>query len=226
MLLYPDDPTHAACMGKLEQGGYKFAAILHDSDVWEEDDPDIGKHEIGSPKKAHWHVVLKFPQAKWSTSISKELGIKSNYIRECNSFDDALLYLTHEKYQKKHQYPFDQVFGPLAPALGKLLIDDDEGMRVLEIVRMIDDTPGIVSYRELLIKVCNNGLYGDFRKLGGGVKWLVDEHNAELKEAYLMQQARKCERLAFEHFEREGSDNVSFSTRIKVCDKHGLLPDK
>lgn len=182
LLLYPEDPTHKACMCLLEQGGYKYAAILHDSDLWENGDEDIGEHEIGSTKKEHWHVVIKFPQAKWSTALEKELGIKGNYIRKCDSMDGSLLYLVHEGFPNKHQYDFNNVFGPLAPALGKLLVDDDEGMRVLEIVRMIDDTPGRIGYRELLVKACNNGLYGEFRRLGSGIKWLIDEHNAEYYE--------------------------------------------
>lgn len=184
LLLYPDDPTHSKCMECLQSAGYKFAAILHDQDVWEDGDEDLGKHKVGSKKKAHWHVVLKFPQAKWSTALCKELGIKENYIRKCNSFDGALTYLVHEGYQTKFQYDFEKVFGPLAPALGKLLVDDDEGMRVLEIVRMIDDTPGCIGYRELLVKACNNGLYGEFRRLGSGIKWLIDEHNAEYSVSF------------------------------------------
>lgn len=184
LLLYPDDPTHKACMEKLDQGGYRYAAILHDSDKWEEGDEDLGNHKVGSMKKDHWHVVLKFPQAKWSTALVNELGIKANYIRKCNNFDGALLYLVHEGCQEKHQYEFERVFGSLAPALGKLLVDDDEGTRVLEIVRMIDDSPGPVGYRELLIKACNNGLYGEFRRLGVGIRWLLDEHNAEFDHEY------------------------------------------
>lgn len=184
LLLYPDDPTHVECMQKLMEGGYRYAAIKHDCDKWEDGDEDLGKHKVGSKKKAHWHVVLNFPQARWSTALVKELGIKANYIRKCDNFDGALLYLVHEGYQEKYQYEFDKVFGPLAPALGKLLVDDDEGMRVLEIVRMIDDTPGVIGYRELLIKACNNGLYGEFRRLGSGIRWLIDEHNADVEPQY------------------------------------------
>ena len=183
LLLYPDDPTHEACIQKLKTGGYKFAAILHDQDTWEAEDEDLGDHEPGSIKKPHYHVVLRFAQAKWSTALEKELEIKGNYIRKCDNMDGALLYLVHEQYPEKHQYPFESVFGPLSPALGKLLVDDDEGMRVLEIVHMIDQSPGHVSYREVLIKSCNSGLYGEFRRLGTGVKWLIDEHNAEVQEA-------------------------------------------
>lgn len=191
LLLYPDDPTHATCMQKLMECGYRFAAILHDCDKWEDGDEDIGKHKVGSKKKAHWHVVLKFPQAKWSTALEKELGIKANYIRKCDNFDGALTYLVHEGYPDKHQYEFEKVFGSLAPALGKLLVDDDEGMRVMEIVRMIDESPGRVGYRELLVKACNNGLYGEFRRLGTGIKWLIDEHNAEFDCDYAYTNGRK-----------------------------------
>lgn len=198
LLLYPDDPTHSRCMELLQSGGYRFAAILHDQDVWEDGDEDLGKHKVGSKKKAHWHIVLKFPQAKWSTALEKELSIKGNYIRKCNSFDGALTYLVHEGYPDKHQYEFEKVFGPLAPALGKLLVDDDEGMRVLEIVRIIDDTPGTVGYRELLVKACNNGLYGEFRRLGSGVKWLIDEHNAEVENEYVYSNGRKPTNGAYE----------------------------
>lgn len=191
LLLYPDDPTHATCMQKLMECGYRFAAILHDCDKWEAGDEDIGKHKVGSKKKDHWHVVLRFPQPKWSTALAKELGIKANYIRKCDNFDGALTYLVHEGYPNKHQYEFEKVFGSLAPALGKLLVDDDEGMRVMEIVRMIDDSPGRVGYRELLVKACNNGLYGEFRRLGTGIKWLIDEHNAEFECDYEYTNGRK-----------------------------------
>lgn len=35
-------------MKLLETGGYKYAAILHDSDLWEDGDDGIGEHEPGT----------------------------------------------------------------------------------------------------------------------------------------------------------------------------------
>ena len=49
MLLYPEDPTHKAAMETLAAGGYKYVAILHDSDTWGEGESD--KHAAGEPKK-------------------------------------------------------------------------------------------------------------------------------------------------------------------------------
>jgi len=56
-VLYPEDPTHAEAIEKLKQGGYNFAAILHDKDVYED-----GDHQ-GELKKPHWHIVLRFKNA-------------------------------------------------------------------------------------------------------------------------------------------------------------------
>lgn len=39
-VLYPEDSTHAECIEKLKAGGYNFAAILHDNDVYED-----GEHQ-------------------------------------------------------------------------------------------------------------------------------------------------------------------------------------
>lgn len=182
LLLYPEDPTHQTAMQFLAQSGTQYVAILHDSDMWEDGDEDIGEHEPGTPKKEHWHVVVKYQNARWSHAIAKEMGIKENYIKKCDNFDGALVYLVHEGFPDKFQYDFEKVFGPLAPNLAKLLASTDQGSRVLKIIDMIDAIPGKVSYREILIKVCQNGLFGDFRKLGSGAKWLIDEHNAEIAE--------------------------------------------
>ena len=64
--------------------------------------------------------------------------------------------------------------------LQKYLVDEDEGSRVLKILDLIDSMPKPCSYRQLLVAVCNNGFYGDFRRMGSGVKTLLDEHNGVL----------------------------------------------
>ena len=68
MVLYPEDASHAAAIEKMKAGGYNFAAILHDKDVTEDN----------QPKKPHWHVVVRFKNACWNTAIAKDLGITPN----------------------------------------------------------------------------------------------------------------------------------------------------
>ena len=91
-VLYPEDETHVACMEKLKSGGFNFAAILHDKDVQED----------GTPKKPHWHIVLRFKNAVWDTSIAKQLGITPNYLEACKDVDASLLYLVH--YDSDNNY--------------------------------------------------------------------------------------------------------------------------
>ena len=130
-LLYPEDPTHAEAIEKLKTGGYMFAAILHDKDVYED-----GDHK-GELKKPHWHVVIKFSNAVWNVPTAKTLGIEPNYLQQCSNLDGALLYLVHEGNPDKHQYDLEEVFGVLKTRLAALLADDDEGTRALTIFNLI-----------------------------------------------------------------------------------------
>lgn len=176
-VLYPEDPTHAACIEKLKTGGYNFAAILHDEDVYED-----GDHK-GEKKKPHWHVVIKFPNAVWNEALAKELGITSNYLEKAKSLDSALLYLVHFGYEEKYQYDLQQVFGSLQTRLASLLNDTDESTRAMNIYDMIRNSPGIVTYTEIFEKACKAGLYGDFRRMGSGVTFLINDHNYEYSHA-------------------------------------------
>lgn len=173
-VLYPEDPTHAAAVEKLKSGGYTFAGILHDEDVYEDGD------QKGQKKKPHWHLVIKFPNAVWNTALAKELGITPNYLEKCKSLDAALLYLVHFGYEDtKYQYDADKVFGPLQQKLIALLSDTDEGTRALQINEIIEKSPGKVGYSELLKKAVAAGLYSDLRRMGQFAVYLVREHNDE-----------------------------------------------
>lgn len=176
-VLYPDDPTHVAAMEKLESGGYDFAAILHDSDVYETDGED---HKAGDLKKPHWHVVIRFsPNALWNTAVAKDLGIEVNYLEKCRNLNKALLYLVHRDHLDKYQYDLDKVFGSqsMISVLSKLLTEEDEGLRVLSIVKMVEDEPGYISPTEFLKKACREGYYGEFRRMGSWASIIVNEHN-------------------------------------------------
>lgn len=173
-VLYPEDDTHKAAIELLKKGGYNFAAILHNQDTYED-----GDHK-GELKKEHWHVVIKFPNAVWNTALAKELGISENYLEKCKSLDAALLYLVHYGYEdSKYQYELQEVFGSLQTRLASLLNDTDESTRAMNIYDMIRNSPGIVTYTEIFEKACKAGLYGDFRRMGSGVTYLINDHNYE-----------------------------------------------
>ena len=158
-VLYPEDVTHAAAVEKLKSGGYNFAAILHDQDVYEDGEH---KRELNKP---HWHIVVRFKNAVWNTAIAKELGIQPNYLEACANVDAALLYLVHFGNEDKFQYEYEAVFGPLRVRLATLLAEPD--------------APGPIGYSELIKKAVAAGVYSDLRRMGSlGVK-LLQEHNYE-----------------------------------------------
>lgn len=173
MILYPEDPTHVACIELLQSCGYTYGIIFHDKDLDKDDEC----------KKPHYHVLVKFPNPRFRFPVADDLGIKSNYIRACRDVNNYLLYMIHFGFPDKYQYPHDELHGPLQSQLIKLLCDDDEGSRVLQIVRIVDDTKGHCSYRSTLVKCCEAGLYGEFRRLGSGVKYLIDEHNDSVSQS-------------------------------------------
>lgn len=172
-VLYPEDPTHAECMVKLETNGYNFAAILHDKDVYED-----GENK-GELKKPHWHIVLRFKNAVWNTAVAKELGITPNYLEACKDQDSSLLYLVHYGREEKAQYDYEEVFGPMRIKLSTLLADTDEGTRVLSLVDIVESSPGPIGTSELLKKAVAAGLYADLRRMGHLATCLVREHNYE-----------------------------------------------
>lgn len=186
LLLYPDDDTHVNAMHTLASCGFRYCAILHDRDTYSEDVTDLDGtvHLAGDFKKPHWHVCLFFENARWGDSLASELGIKRNYLQSISSRDGALLYLLHASQADadKAQYELNEVFGTCVPMLAKLIRADDENERVLNILALLDSIDKVLTFRELLYIICENGLYGEFRRLGYGVKWLLEEHNASIAD--------------------------------------------
>lgn len=199
MVLYPEDSTHAAAIEKMKSGGYNFAAILHDKDVTEDN----------QPKKPHWHVVVRFKNACWNTAIAKELGITPNYLEACKDVDSALLYLVHFGNEDKYQYEFEAVFGPLKVRLSTLLAEPDEGARVLTLVDIIESSPGYMSYSELLKKSVAAGVYSDLRRMGSLGVALVREHNDSFYKDSLPAESEDTRRFRdFEEFTSNKPDNI------------------
>ena len=169
MVLYPDeDMSHLFALNKLEKCGYSYCAIDHDNDTYDDYD-DCDQSKIGTLKKKHTHVYLRLKSPRFAEPVAQELGIKVNYLQVCRDSKSAMLYFLHDGYPNKYQYDIENVYGSLKHEVAKLLVSEDEGSRVLKILDLIDSMPKPCSYRQLLVAVCNNGFYGDFRRMGSGV---------------------------------------------------------
>lgn len=173
LLLYPDNAEHVKAMETIKQS-YDYAAILHDKD----------KDEDGNLKKAHWHVVLRFQQANWSSAICKNIGIEHNYIEECKKFDNAMCYLVHYNDTDKAQYEVSEVFGTLAPRLKEIINkgEKSEGEKVYELIEFIENCGGKITVKEFSKYCALNGYWAEFRRSGAIFCKMLEEHNEEISK--------------------------------------------
>lgn len=177
LLLYAhEDPAHIFAMKKLVENGYSFVAIDHDKDIYTEED-NCKPEQVGTIKKKHTHVVVRFGGPRYAGPFCDSLGITPNYCFVCDNPKNAMLYLVHYGYENKHQYNIEDCYGPLRFELSKYLECDNESDRVMRVLDILDTLPKPATYRMFLVKCCENGLYSEFRRLGAGVSKLLDEHN-------------------------------------------------
>lgn len=178
-VLYPEDETHVEAMARLAKG-YKYAAILHDRDVYDVDDTDDDAL-VGQPKKPHWHIIIKFPQARWNAAVAKELGIAENYLQRCNSVDDYLVYMVHYELPHKAQYDKAEVFGTmdtdLSRALAKVKTPDEKALEVIDII----DSLGYCDMRLVILECAKAGRFADLRQMGSWVPYLITAHNERIE---------------------------------------------
>ena len=183
-LLYSDDQSHAFALEQLTNGSYASVGILHDKDVCV--DANTGEviydESTGQPalKKAHYHFVVRFKNAKYALSLAKELSIAPNYLRPSVDFRAACRYLCHLDTPEKHQYSVNELIGPLAhQALGEMTAqpEDDQAMRILEIIRH----SGYLTHEELTYICIHEHLWATLRRGGSWFMAIMREHNNSIR---------------------------------------------
>ena len=180
LLLYPDCPEHVQAVEKIKQS-YDYAMILHNRDYWtEEDEKQNSERVSGEVKKEHWHVVLRFNQAVWSSAICKDLGIEQNYIEDVKRIDNALQYLIHYNDSNKAEYSIDEVSGNLKQKLKESInkVEKSEGEKVSELIEYIDQYEGKISIKNFATFCASNGYWSEFRRSATIFIKIIEEHNA------------------------------------------------
>lgn len=90
----------------------KWAYILHDKDVYtEEDEKEDATHKTGTLKEAHWHICISFKDSTEIKTIANWFQIEQQYVNKSHSgyFEDMALYLTHKNACEKYQYEAEEV---------------------------------------------------------------------------------------------------------------------
>lgn len=85
----------------------RWAWVCHDRD----------RHEDGTPKGKHWHVVIYCEPAQTIERVAKWFGVAPNFVKKKTgrgAFLDCAQYLTHEKFPAKAQYPDEAVHSNVA----------------------------------------------------------------------------------------------------------------
>ena len=91
-----------------------FAYILHDKDVYtEEDEKANPEHKAGTLKEPHWHILLVFfdGQQQQIKYIARWFEQPPNTVEKVKSprVEDAFAYLIHQNSPSKHQYDANEV---------------------------------------------------------------------------------------------------------------------
>lgn len=120
----------------------KHAYILHDKDVYTQDDELFNPmHKAGTLKPPHWHVMIKFKfdDTRRLKDVANWFGVAEQYVNKSTrgNFDSMLLYLIHHKKFEKFQYSAKEVkanFDYLA-----FLENKNSKMKLSTIIELIDE---------------------------------------------------------------------------------------
>lgn len=179
MVLWCEDETHRKAMEKIKSS-YDYIAILHDKDIYTADDEkDNSEHVKGTLKKPHWHVILRFKNGVWNTSICQDLGITINYTEQLRNFDNAMMYLIHYNDDDKTLYDLDEVFGPLKDRLIHIINSQnkDEGEKIVELIEFIEQQEKYLTVTEFAKYCARNGYWAEFRRSGAIFCRMIEERN-------------------------------------------------
>lgn len=169
MLLYPDDDSHVSALDFICSNYSDYAYILHDKD----------KHENGELKKAHYHIICYFKNARFPSAVAKELQIPINYVEECGSQSGLLKYLIHYNDPEKYQYTLNEVHGPLLSTLKDILNKDglSECEKVLELMHYIESSNIKMSVSKFAFFCAEEGYWDIFRRSSSIFIKILEEHN-------------------------------------------------
>lgn len=170
ILLYEDDSSHFAVLnGRLSELDWNYAGRIHDQ-------------EEGI--KPHHHVVVLFKDGRKAADVAADLGIDVRWLRAWDRQKKALRYLCHRDNPDKFQYNTDGIYGTIAEKAVALCSKSDsmsESQCVTEIVSLLNEIDGFVSYKFFLCLVSSKGLYPVFRRMGIVATRLIDEHNNSIQ---------------------------------------------
>ena len=160
-IVYPDATDYnGTCddvISRVENWGFpEWAYILHDKDV----NPD------GTPKKPHYHVVVKKQSPTSLITVSRQLGIPSNYVQPVRNWKKMIKYLVHDEQEDKIRYEVEEIVCNDFKQVMSYFHDEDETEQARRILQYITESD-CISYSQLLNWCIMQDLYSACRRNAG-----------------------------------------------------------
>ncbi len=170
IILYTDNSNHIKLLNELTSK-YNYAYIVHDKDT----------NDDGSLKKEHIHLLIFFKNARWGTSILKEINIdNTNLIEFRENKSNAIQYLIHSNNLNKYQYNMEDIQSDIDISIYFNKYKDDETKDIAIIYDYIINYVGILNFTTLYYYCVSNNLWSSYRRNYLIIKDLVNEHNLNL----------------------------------------------
>lgn len=132
----------------------KFAFIVHDQDIYnEEDERNNEKHKAGELKTAHMHVMISCDNTYATSRIAKDFEVQENSIEFIkSSYAHAIRYLTHEIATEKHVYQAKDIIANFDFEIVKAKDIDKGKLKVRKEDVLRDIIEGVIKKYELAEK--------------------------------------------------------------------------
>lgn len=173
MLLYPDNEQH----GKILETIYTdFVAIgaLHDQDVTRD----------GIKVKDHIHIVLYFTSPVYKSHITQKYDFYpeiDKWVHKRSDLKKQVRYLLHKDTPSKYQYPETYLEGNVQRFQKYFDKDGYESSELVTIINIIRQYE-FESLADLILFVCDNGLYSTYRRNAYTVNLLYSEDKMKRRD--------------------------------------------
>lgn len=169
VICWLDNPIHRENVNILLKDK-RCVGILHDKDITEE----------GTPKKPHYHIIIKFENASTFGSVLKLIpNHEESNMRLVKSMKGACRYLLHLDNPEKAQYVADELVGNTLIAKRYINDVDKENDDVRKIILRINSSTEYVRLSDLMLWACEEGLYATLRRNSYMFTAIINEFNRE-----------------------------------------------
>lgn len=193
-ILYPDNERHIKAITNIEKEKYPAIWILHDKDEKEANDgeEDDDNKDLDF-KKAHWHVLFNFDNARMWHQLATDLDIEPHLLRMRKDFkrvgknnDSYMRYMVHRGEFGKYQYKESDVKGDeklkqrLHLACENYNIDEKD--RVDLLLDYIEEMTDHITIKSFMRYANSKGFYGTVRQASSLWGRAIDERNIEIEQ--------------------------------------------